>query len=180
MITAFLPCRKGSQRIPNKNVKTFGEVPGGLLSIKLRQLVACDAIDEVVVSSNDARVLQFVEDLESSKLRIDERPDELGSSSTTTDELIAYVPSIITSGNILWTHVTSPFITSSDYSRIINTYFEKLSLGFDSLMTVQKHRGFFWSESGPLNYRKEELKWPMTQNLSPIYEVDSGAFLSSH
>ena len=34
MITAFLPCRKGSQRIPDKNVKPFAGIEGGLLKIK--------------------------------------------------------------------------------------------------------------------------------------------------
>ena len=179
MITAFLPCRKGSQRIPDKNVKLFAGVEGGLLKIKLDQLLACENIDSIVVSSNDERVLSFANNITDSRIIVDDRPDHLGSSSTTTDELIKYVPSIITEGNVLWTHVTSPFITELDYTNIINSYSEALTNGYDSLMTVLKLQGFIWDENKPISYDRNDLKWPMTQNVTPLYEVDSGVFLSS-
>ncbi|MGO3346293.1 MAG: acylneuraminate cytidylyltransferase family protein [Marinomonas sp.] len=179
MITAFLPCRKGSQRIPDKNVKLFAGVEGGLLKIKLDQLLACESIDSIVVSSNDERVLDFANNITDSRIVVDDRPDHLGSSSTTTDELIKYVPSIITEGDVLWTHVTSPFITELDYTNIINSYSEALTNGYDSLMTVLKLQGFIWDENNPISYDRNNLKWPMTQNVKPLYEVDSGAFLSS-
>lgn len=179
MITAFLPCRKGSQRIPDKNVKPFAGVEGGLLKIKLDQLLTCPAIDFVLVSSNDDRVLDFANKVNDSRIIIDHRPEHLGSSSTTTDELIKYVPSIIKEGHVLWTHVTSPFISEADYRYIINVYFEQLTNGFDSLMTVLKLQGFIWDEIKPISYDRANLKWPMTQNIKPFYEVDSGVFLSS-
>ncbi|WP_022942090.1 cytidylyltransferase domain-containing protein [Psychromonas hadalis] len=179
MITAFLPCRKGSQRIPDKNVKLFAGIKGGLLSIKLKQLLACSKIDSIVVSSNDERVLDFANQFADSRIIVDNRPDHLGSSSTTTDELIKYVPSLISEGHVLWTHVTSPFINENDYSHIIEVYSDKLKLDYDSLMTVLKLQGFIWDESNPLSYNRSDLKWPMTQNIKPFYEVDSGVFLSS-
>tara|TARA_B100001063_G_scaffold91837_1_gene85470 strand:- start:3745 stop:4425 length:681 start_codon:yes stop_codon:yes gene_type:complete len=180
MITAFLPCRKGSQRIPDKNVKPFAGIEGGLLQIKLNQLLACPTIDSILVSSNDERVLDFASKFNDSRVIIDNRPDHLGSSSTTTDELIKYVPSIIKEGHVLWTHVTSPFITEVDYANIINTYFGRLDAGdYDSLMTVLKLQGFIWDDTKPISYDRNDLKWPMTQNIKPFYEVDSGVFLSS-
>lgn len=179
MITAFLPCRKGSQRIPNKNIKLFAGNEGGLLDIKLRQLVDCELIDQILVSSNDERVLENAAKFVGDKIKVDERPDNLGSSDTTTDSLIEYVPSIIPAGNILWTHVTSPFINADDYTNIINAYFEASEKGYDSLMTVLKIQGFIWSSSKPVNYDRRALKWPMTQNIVPLFEVDSGAFISS-
>jgi len=179
MITAFLPCRKGSQRIPDKNVKPFAGIEGGLLKIKLDQLLACSDIDSILVSSNDERVLDFANKVNDSRVIIDNRPDYLGSSSTTTDELIKYVPSIINEGHVLWTHVTSPFITETDYANILTSYFNKLDSGYDSLMTVLKLQGFIWDENNPISYDRSDLKWPMTQNIKPLYEVDSGVFLSS-
>ena len=179
MITAFLPCRRGSQRIPDKNVKLFAGIEGGLLKIKLDQLLACKNIDSIVVSSNDERVLSFANNITDSRIIVDDRPDHLGSSTTTTDELIKYVPSIITEGDVLWTHVTSPFITELDYTDIINRYSEALTNGYDSLMTVLKLQGFIWDENKPISYDRNDLKWPMTQNVKPLYEVDSGVFLSS-
>jgi len=36
-IVAFLPMRKGSERVPNKNIKTFANINGGLAFIKIQQ-----------------------------------------------------------------------------------------------------------------------------------------------
>ncbi|WP_206208373.1 acylneuraminate cytidylyltransferase family protein [Vibrio sp. H11] len=178
MLTVFLPCRKGSQRIPDKNVKSFAGIEGGLLNIKLKQLTEINSVDQFIVSSNDERVLEFAATIKDTRIVLDERPDELGSSSTTTDELIAYVPSLIKEGHILWTHVTSPFIDTYDYQSAIDLYFSKLGEGFDSLMTVLKLQGFIWDDKKPLSYDRSQLKWPMTQNIKPLFEVDSGMFIS--
>ncbi|MGL5602840.1 MAG: cytidylyltransferase domain-containing protein [Silvania sp.] len=179
MITAFLPCRKGSQRIADKNIKDFANIKGGLLSIKLNQLKKCTLINSIVVSSNDERILELVSIDKDSRIIIDERPDYLGSSSTTTDELIRYVPSIVHDEHILWTHVTSPFINEHDYQKIIEAYFFNMQQGYDSLMTAHKLQGFIWNETSPISYNRDELKWPMTQNIKPFFEIDSGAFVSS-
>lgn len=179
MITAFLPCRKGSQRIPDKNIKPFAGIEGGLLKIKLDQLLQSKKIDRVVLSSNDERILKYAEQLNEERVVIDHRPEHLGSSSTTTDSLIRYVPSLIEEGHILWTHVTSPFMGSLDYDTLIDEYFNGLEKGYDSLMTVLKLQGFIWDKNSPVSYNREMLKWPMTQNIEPLYEVDSGAFISS-
>ena len=178
MITVFLPCRKGSQRIPDKNIKDFSGIKGGLLSIKLEQLKNCSSIDNIIVSSNDSRVLDFASKFNDTRIVVDERPDHLGCSSTTTDELIDYVSTIISEGDVLWTHVTSPFIDENDYSNFIKTYRDSLDLGYDSLMTALKLQGFIWDNNGPISYKRAELKWPMTQNIEPFFEVDSGVFLS--
>lgn len=179
MITAFLPCRLGSQRVPNKNIKAFAGIEGGLLKIKIDQLLRTRKIDNILVSTNDPRILEFASRYKDSRLILDERPDYLGSNVTTTDDLINYVPSIISSGHVLWTHVTSPFIDEDDYSKIITIYLDQLNLGYDSLMTVLKLQGFVWNKFEPLSYDRKNLKWPMTQNIEALYEVDSGIFLSS-
>lgn len=179
MISAFLPCRKGSERIPDKNVKEFAGIKGGLLKIKLDQLCKCKNVDSIIVSSNDTRVLEFASLYDESRILIDERPDYLGRNTTTTDELINYVPNLIQEGDVLWTHVTSPFINEYDYQAIINAYLIAKNNDYDSLMSVLRIQGFIWDKNGPVSYNKDHLKWPMTQNIKPLYEVDSGVFLSS-
>lgn len=99
--TAFLPMRKGSQRIKNKNIKDFAGIKGGLAYIKLSQLL-CTQVDLIIVSTNDEEVIDLALSFNSSKIRIDHRPQELANSSTSTDDLIKYVPTIVDSGIILW------------------------------------------------------------------------------
>ena len=55
-VIAFLPCRQGSQRVKNKNIKPFAGIEGGFISIKLTQLLKVEAIDKIVVSTNDVEV----------------------------------------------------------------------------------------------------------------------------
>ena len=47
-VVAFLPCRRGSQRVPDKNTRPSSRDGRSLLAIKLEQLVATRQIDELV------------------------------------------------------------------------------------------------------------------------------------
>lgn len=178
-ISAFLPCRAGSERVPHKNTRSFAGIEGGLLKIKLRQLIACDSIDEIVLSTNDDEVIRIAEALSEPKIRIDRRPEHLATSSTSTDDLIKYVPQVIKEGAVLWTHVTSPFIDEELYSKAIDQYKQILSEGdYDSLMSVMALRTFIWNKTGAVNYDRDKEKWPRTQTIEPLFEIDSGIFLA--
>ncbi|MGY6648132.1 acylneuraminate cytidylyltransferase family protein [Wenyingzhuangia sp. IMCC45574] len=179
-MTVFLPCRAGSQRIPNKNTKEFAGVEGGLLEVKLRSLINATLVDKIVVSTNDKKVMEIAEGINHKKIVIDVRPEYLAMSSTSTDDVVDYVPTIIEDEHILWTHVTSPFITSDSINRGIKKYYENLDKGYDSLMTVNKIQTFLWGEDEKAyNYDREVEKWPRTQTLPPLYELNSGFFINS-
>lgn len=178
-VTCFLPCRAGSQRVFRKNIKPFAGYEHGLIQIKLSQLFASEMIDEVVLTTNDADILNYAESLNESRLRIHRRAEDLSSSATSTDQLVAHALELIPEGHILWTHVTSPFITSNHYDEVIQAYFEQLRNGYDSLMTTTAIHGFLWQNEQAMNYDRSVEKWPRTQTLAPVHEVNSGAFLAS-
>ncbi|MEP4535155.1 MAG: acylneuraminate cytidylyltransferase family protein [Cyclobacteriaceae bacterium] len=179
-IVAFLPCRKGSQRVPDKNIRSFGGVKNGLFEIKLSQLLSVNYIDEIVLSTNDLRLIDLAKERNSPKIIIDKRSDHLSSSTTSTDDLIRYIPKLISGSDthVLWTHVTSPFLTEKKYDVAIKDYFEALKHGYDSMMSVTKIQKFLWNKSGPINYNREKEKWPRTQTIDPVYEINSGFFLN--
>ncbi len=177
-VIAFLPCREGSQRVKKKNIKPFAEIEQGLIYIKLIQLLKVEEIEQIVVSTNDIEVKRIAESFDNSKIIIDDRPEELASSSTSTDDLIKYVPKIIDAGVILWTHVTSPFIDEKVYKNAIESYYLNSDV-YDSLMSVTKLHKFLWNESEPINYDRGVEKWPRTQTIKPIYEVNSGLFIAN-
>ena len=113
---AFLPCRKGSERIRNKNTRPFAGVEGGLTAIKLEQLGQVESLEEIIVSTNDPEVMLLAEEARKSTripIMIEHRAEELCSRETTTDALIEHVPTLLDkyehSDVVLWTHVTSPF-----------------------------------------------------------------------
>lgn len=179
MISVFLPCRAGSERVPEKNTKQFAGIEGGLLSIKLQQLLKIKLIDQIILSTNDEKVIQVAKKI-SNTIIIDKRPEHLALSSTSTDDLINYVPSIIKEGHVVWTHTTSPFLTYDIYDKAISIYLSKLNEGVnDSLMTVNKLQTFLWNEKGSLNYDRTIEKWPRTQTLPELFEINSGIFINS-
>lgn len=178
-VSCFLPCRKGSERVPEKNIKHFAGNEFGLIGIKLKQLLAVEEIDEIVLSTNDEVILDYAKSLESVKIRLHHRSDELCSSDTSTDELIGHAFNLIPEGVILWTHVTSPFVGSEMYKSILNKYFEVFQHGYDSLMTTTLLHAFLWQDDQPINYDRAKEKWPRTQTIKPVHEVNSAVFLAS-
>lgn len=178
-ISAFLPCRKGSERVPRKNVKAFGRFTNGLIEIKLKQLLGCPEIDQIVLSTDDDEIIEYAKMLREPRLKIHRRESRLASSETSTDDLVQHARDLIGRGHILWTHVTSPFVNEGEYSKVINEYRRRIAVGYDSLMTVTPLHGFLWNDAGPINYDRATEKWPRTQTLEPIYEINSAVFLAS-
>ncbi len=178
-ITCFLPCRAGSQRVARKNIKPFAGFEFGLIQVKLRQLLASELIDHIVLTTNDADILAFAESLNNPRLLLHHRVENLSASDTSTDQLVAHALELIPDGHILWTHVTSPFITEKHYDQIIRAYLDELDRGYDSLMTTTAIHGFLWQDEKPMNYQRSTEKWPRTQTLKPVHEVNSGIFLAS-
>lgn len=181
-VSIFLPTRKGSQRVINKNTRPFAQFDNGLLELKLKQLMGAKLISEVVLSTNDEESLRIAYNFSKqwSKLVIDHRPDHLASSTTNLIDLVNYVPQITKGEHLLWTHVTSPFVGPTDYDHAIRQYFQACELGNDSLMSVKPFRNFLWSkEAGDLINRRTSQRWPQTQDLMELYEIDSAIFMAS-
>ena len=179
-IAIFLPTRKGSQRVPNKNTKPFAGFGDGLLELKLKQLVKLK-VDEIIFSTNDEASIEISKKFISAhpNLKLDIRPDALASGTTNLSDLIAYVPTLTNCEHILWTHVTSPFVDADLYNLSIEKYINSLEQGFDSLISVTPFQNFLWSrkENDIIN-RTGEKRWPQTQDLKKLYEINSAIFLS--
>lgn len=150
-----------------------------MIQIKLRQLLAAELIDEIILSTNDADIISFAQSLSEPRLHLHQREEHLAYSETSTDHLVAHAHELVPNGHVLWTHVTSPFITDKHYDQIINIYFEQLGQGYDSLMTTTAIHAFLWQDEQPINYDRSIEKWPRTQTLKPVHEINSGVFLAS-
>lgn len=180
-IAVFLPTRKGSQRVLNKNTRPFAGYNGGLLELKLKQLMRLK-VDEVILSTNDENSIEIANNLKNDfpNLKIVIRPEYLALSSTSLSDLINYVPSITKCDHILWTHVTSPMINANLYEESIGKYLISLKEGYDSLMTVNSFKNFLWSkEKNDIINRIGDKRWPQTQDLEELYEINNAVFLAA-
>ncbi|MBQ7791817.1 MAG: acylneuraminate cytidylyltransferase family protein [Rikenellaceae bacterium] len=179
-VAFFLPARKGSQRVKNKNTRPFAGIEGGLLANKLEQLLAAERIDEIVLSTNDEECLRIGRKYaeRSTRLRVVERPDELCLDTTNLQDLICYVPTITSAEHILWGHVTTPLADAASYDAAVEDYFASLDDGFDSLVGVTELKNFLLDAEGRLINNTTELPWPRTQDLAPLYEINHTVFLA--
>ena len=123
IINVFLPCKRKSQRVPNKNKRKFANITFGLVKIKINQLLKVKQINKIFLSTDDKKIIKFVLSLNNSKIIIHERKNKnLSKDKTQTQTLINHAKDLIREGHILWTHVTSPIINEKIYDKIIFEY----------------------------------------------------------
>lgn len=178
-IAFFLPTRKGSERVCNKNTRPFADIEGGLIENKIQQLLSTKNLDEIILSTNDEKCIYIAEKYTSdTRLRIIPRPEELCLSSTNLQDLIRYVPTITNADHILWGHVTTPLAGADIYESAVEKYLSVLNDGYDSLVSVKELRNFLLDKTGHLVNNNTNLPWPRTQDLEPLYEINHAIFLA--
>jgi N-acylneuraminate cytidylyltransferase len=178
-VAFFLPTRRGSQRVKNKNTRPFAGIEGGLMENKICQLIKSMKIDEIILSSNDEYCMDIVSRYKSdSRIKIIERPNELCLDTTNLQDLICYVPTVTEAQHILWGHVTTPICDAAEYDKAIDLYFSKLTEDYDSLVSVVELKNFLLNNEGRLINNTTPLPWPRTQDLEALYEINHAIFLA--
>jgi N-acylneuraminate cytidylyltransferase len=181
-ICFFLPTRKGSQRVKSKNTRPFAGIPGGILELKLNQLLESKSLSNIVLSTNDELSMDvaYKIDPKQEKIKVVVRPDDLCLDTTKLTDLIKYVPEIVSEAHIIWGHTTTPFVAGKDYDAGIEKYFLSLEEGFDSLISVMPLQNFLLDKDGNVfNYDAGVNRWPRTQDLPILYEVNHAMFITS-
>lgn len=181
-LCAIIPMRAGSKRVPDKNLRPFAGFEFGLAELKLRQLVEVEEFDEIVVDTDEPRIGGLIEALskggiDTTRIRVEPRDDDFATDVATTDSLIRYLGGRLRTTHALWTHVTSPFVTTAAYREAIAQHLRLDSRTHDSLMSATLLKEFIWDRSGPKNYDYSREKWPRTQTLPEWFFVNSGIFL---
>jgi N-acylneuraminate cytidylyltransferase len=88
----------------------------------------------------------------------------------------------VPSEHVFWVHATAPFVTASDYNAALERYWKILeSDAYDSLISVTKIQQFLWDADTKecINHDRSKLKWPRTQDLKPLYEINHAFYINS-
>lgn len=178
-VAFFLPTRKGSERVFHKNTKPFANIKGGLVEIKIKQLLETKLIDEIIFSSNDESCLDVASSYNDSRIKIVERPNELCLSTTNLQDLICYVPTVTDAEHILWGHVTTPLCGADQYDAAIMKYCKVINEGYDSLVGVSELKNFLLNKKGELVNNTTDIPWPRTQDLEALYPINHTIFLTN-
>ena len=188
MISFFIPIRKGSKRIKNKNIKKLENYKLGLTELKINQLKkfrtivkkdkSLNHIFEYIISTDIKEVINFCEKIK--WIKIHKRNIE-NSGDHSLQKIINLAPSICSGDYILWTHVTSPLFSSSQYKDFIKKYFKlsqkKKSQSAFSAEEIGKF--VFCNKRKWISHNQKKIKWPRTQDLNPLYILNSAAIISN-
>jgi len=184
---AILPVKGNSTRTPRKNVLPVGSYSNGITEIKFEQLVKCKYVDCIFTSSDSDELLNIIKDT-ATKLNCtkpvyyNKRPAEYAGDCH-TDKWVKYFSTQITEipdiEDVLFVHATSPFFDEKEMESFIEEYRTNYSkTKIDSYATCDLIRNFLWKNGKPWNYDIEtQGKWPLTQTLDPLYEINSAGFL---
>lgn len=171
---ALVPLRGGSKGIPGKNLKELNGKP--LCSYAINAALESEKIDEVWVSSDDSKIINFVRK-EFPKVIIRIRPAEFATDTASTESVIL---DLINSQNfnpkdqIILIQATSPLIVFNDLDLALEQL-ENSSL--NSLVSGVKFKRFLWNKDGvPINYNIYDR--PRRQDFDGIF-LENGAFYIS-
>ncbi len=171
-ITALVPMRHHSQRVPGKNYRILGGVP--LYFHIIGTLLDCQEISNVVVDTDSGPVMEGLRK-EFPQVLVLERPENLRADETAMNEVLINDTSQIEADFYLQTHSTCPLLRTETISRAIQTFLANYP-GYDSLFGVTRVQTRLWDELGrAINHNPSILL--QTQDLPPVYEENSCLYI---
>ena len=171
-ITAIVPVKGSSSRLPNKNILPFGD--SNLLQHKIEQLKQVNGLYEIIVSSDSDEMLAIGEKCGVKAIK---RPTQYADESVPFGMFLEYVCDIIEGEHLMWACATSPCVEPYLYEKAIKVYFEKLQEGYDSLITCSPYQTYLMDENGPLNF-KMGLEHKNSEQLPMLYHFTNGIDLA--
>lgn len=147
-ITAVIPVKKNSSRLPNKNILPFGT--STLLEHKITQLQSVNGISRILVTSDSDEMLE-----KANLMGVDaiKRPADLADESRPLTDFFDYISALINGDHMMWACCTSPLFSSKYMDSAVKKYFEALKAGHDSLITVTPFQHYLMDDDGPMNYQ---------------------------
>lgn len=166
MNIAIVPIRKGSKGIKNKNRKILCNKP--LFHYSLISLLNAKLIDRVILATDDDELISSFDYSifkNSNKLTLYRRLDENATDESTTESIMLEfieLSELNLNDNLLLVQATSPLTTKDDIDNILKDF---QTSNYDSILSVVKSPGFYWSSEGfSLNYdwrnrpRRQDIK----------------------
>lgn len=163
-MTAVVAVRKGSQRVPNKNIKPFGDTT--LLDLKLQTLLQVSNLDEIIVNSDCDDMLAIGKKYGVKTIK---REPYFASSEATNSEFHGHIGKTTDTDYIFLTPVCSPFIGVERHEEVIDLF---LNSECDSLTSTHLVKGHLWLDGKPMNYDLDNV--PNSQDLPDIEMLNYG------
>lgn len=161
---AVVTVRKGSQRVPNKNLKVF--CGKNLLIHKIEILKKIKELDEIIINTDSEDAIKIAQDYKISYFR---REDYFASSKCTNSEFWSNIAENTNSKYIMFTHCTNPLVKVETYIKFIET-FKNHKEKYDSFNTVTDVKEFLFIKNKPINF--DLTKAPNSQDLPDTFKLN--------
>jgi len=158
-ITAMIPARMGSQRLPRKNLALLGGEP--LIAHAIKAAKNSGVFDRIVVNSeHDAfghiAALYGVE--------FYKRPASLATSASKSDDVVYDFMLKHPTDVVAWVNPISPLQPADEVAAVVRRF---IAENLDSLITVREEQVHCNFRDEPLNYSTQG-KFAKTQDLNPV------------
>jgi N-acylneuraminate cytidylyltransferase len=163
-LTAVVTVRKGSVRVPNKNLKLFCKK--NILIHKIEVLKKIKGIDEIIINTDSDEAIAIAQKYNVSHFR---REDYFASSECTNSEFWANIAQNTKSKYIMFTHCTNPLLKAETYIKFIEI-FKKHKEKYDSFNTVTDVKEFLFVKNKPINF--DLAKAPNSQDLPNTFKLN--------
>lgn len=171
-LTALVPVKAISERVPGKNMRLFNGKP--LLHYILATLESVPEITRICVNTDSSAAADYARRF--SKVTVHERPAALCGNHIPMNRIIAHDLSLAEGEHFLQTHATSPLLEGATIQKALAAY--RALQTEDALFSVAEHRSrFFDAHLRPINHDPRVLL--NTQDLPPVYEENSCLYLFS-
>jgi len=173
-LTALVPMKGNSERVRNKNLKSFNGKP--LFHTILNSLIKSKYIDKVAINTDSEKIAKDTKE-NFGNIVVINRPKNIQGDFVSMNLIICYDLSQLTGEHFIQTHSTNPLVSVRTFDRGIKTYFDS-SGRFDSLFSVTRMQTRLYGKNAiPLNHNPKELL--RTQDLEPLYEENSNFYIFS-
>ncbi|MEL6977868.1 MAG: acylneuraminate cytidylyltransferase family protein [Pseudomonadota bacterium] len=172
-ITALMPMRHSSERVPGKNYRPFGD-GRPLFYHMLDTLLSCDRIETVVINT-DSPTIEELCARDFPDVRVTRRPDALLGGDVPMNDILAYDVERAGGAFFLQTHSTNPLVKKETVQRAVDCFFEQYPI-YDSLFSVTQLQTRLYDQlARPINHNANILL--RTQDLPSIYEENSCLYI---
>lgn len=172
LISALVPMRHHSQRVPGKNYRPLAGKP--LYQHIIETLLAVPEISTVVVDTDSEPVMDGLR-RDFPQVVILPRPEHLRADTIPMNEILLYDTAQVPAEFYLQTHSTNPLLRADTISRAIQTFLADTPK-HDSLFSVTRLQTRLYDANGrALNHDPNILL--QTQDLPPVYEENSCVYI---
>lgn len=166
MVSAIVPLKLKSRRLPNKNFLMLGEKP--LCHHIFNTLLDTPIIDRVFCYTSQPSLINVLP----KEVDLLPRPHRLDGDDIKANELFRYAVEQLEDEVIVICQAPGPYVTSKSITSGIEGVVNRK---YDCAFSTKRIQTYCWMDGSPLNY--DPANMTQTQDLRPVYAETSGFYV---